>query len=233
VPPSQADSDAEILLRGVVRTENVKNPAQYVGVALERCQRRHVERTYDVRDWADEEEFLERLARKSGRLLKGGEADVDAVARMVLNDFLRGRLPWFTPPPSKQDGKGEERRKEGDPADGVGLEGREGRLGEMSRKRKREELQRISEDGAKRVGKGAEGEIAEANKESDLEDDEGDLELSDDEDSSDADDSEDEEAEFEGFGDGIAVDPDVIGHLDGRKGEPGGVESQSHSDDSE
>ena len=209
-----------------MRTENVKNPAQYVGVALERCQRRHVERTYDVRDWADAEEFLERLARKSGRLLKGGEADVDAVARMVLNDFLRGRLPWFTPPPSKQDGKGEgEARKEGDPTDNVGLEGREGRLGEMSRKRKRMEPQSINEDGPKRMGKDTGGEIAEADEESDLEDDEDDPELSGGEESSDTDDSMDEEAEFEGFGDGIAVDPNVIGQLDGHKGKPGGRES--------
>jgi len=39
------------------------------------------------------------LARKSGRLLRGGDPDVDAVAKMVLNDFLRGKVPWFTPPP--------------------------------------------------------------------------------------------------------------------------------------
>lgn len=224
MPPSQADSDTEILLRGVVRTENVKNPAQYVDVALERCQRKHVERTYDVRDWADAEEFLEKLARKSGRLLKGGEADVDAVARMVLNDFLRGRLPWFTPPPSKRDGEREGNlEKEGDAADGVGLEGRNGRLGEISRKRKRAEVQEM----------GAEGKSAEANKDSDSEGSEDDPELTDGEDSSDVDDSEEEEAEFEGFGDGIVVDPDAIGQLDGHKCEPGDAESESTGDDSE
>ncbi|KKY35323.1 putative nucleolar gtp-binding protein 2 [Diaporthe ampelina] len=41
----------------------------------------------------------ELLARKGGRLLKGGEPDVNGVAKMVLNDFMRGRIPWFVPPP--------------------------------------------------------------------------------------------------------------------------------------
>jgi nuclear GTP-binding protein len=222
------------LLRGVVRTENVKNPAQYVGVALERCQRKHVERTYGVRDWVDAEEFLEKLARKSGRLLKGGEADVDAVARMVLNDFLRGRLPWFTPSPLKQEGEREgDLGNEGDAADGVGLEGRKGRLGEMSRKRKREEIQEMDADEAMIMDKGAEGESAEANKESDWEGSEDDPELTDGEVSSDADYSDEEEAEFEGFGDGIVVDQDAIGQLDGHKCQPDDMESQSTGDDSE
>jgi len=217
-----------------VRTENVQNPAQYVGLALARCQRKHVERTYDVRDWADAEEFLERLARKSGRLLRGGEADVDGVAKVVLNDFLRGRLPWFTPPPMKQDGEGKgkgEKKSDGD--DGVGLEGREGRLGEISRKRKREDVQGMLADGDGRMGKDAEGESAEADGEaSDSEESENDAELVDgDEESGDSDHSEDEEAEFEGFGDGIAVDPDTIGWLGGCEEEPSEAESQSPGDD--
>jgi len=131
VPPNPNDSDAELLLRGVVRVENVKNPSQYVQVMMERCQSKHIERTYGFKDWKSDEDFLETLARKSGRLLKGGEADLDAVARMVLSDFLRGRVPWYVPPP----------KKEGEEGQGDGLEGREGRLGEMKSgsKRKRDE----------------------------------------------------------------------------------------------
>jgi nuclear GTP-binding protein len=126
VPPSLTNTPEDILLRGVVRVENVEHPAQYVPAVLERCQLRHVERTYAIKGWKDANEFLEILARKGGRLLKGGDADVDSVAKMVLNDFLRGKIPWFTPPPTT------------DAEDGVGVEGREGVLGEMiNRKRKR------------------------------------------------------------------------------------------------
>lgn len=130
VPPNANDTDAELLLRGVIRVENCENPAQYVAAMLSRCQKRHIERTYGIKDWKDEDDFLEILARKSGRLLKGGDADADGVAKMVLNDFLRGRIPWYVAP-AKTDGTE------------TPMEGREGALGEMnvSLKRKRAEAE--------------------------------------------------------------------------------------------
>lgn len=124
VPPSNNELEEDILLRGVVRVENVDNPAQYIEAVLRKCKRHHVERTYAVGGWETAAEFLELLAKKGGRLLKGGEADVDGVAKMVLNDFLRGKIPWFTQPPQTV---GEL---------GVDINGRTGRLGEMTRKRK-------------------------------------------------------------------------------------------------
>lgn len=126
VPPNKSDTDEELLLRGVVRIENVEHPAQYIDAVLNRCQPRHIQRTYDIKGYSDATEFLEILARKGGRLLKGGEPDLDACAKMVINDFLRGKIPWFTPPPVFADG--DEKH---------GVEGREGKLGEMSKKRKR------------------------------------------------------------------------------------------------
>jgi len=138
VPPSQGDTEEDILLRGVVRVENVEHPAQYVEAVLRRTKTRHIERTYDIKatDYNDDPvEFLSILARKGGRLLKGGEPDVDGVAKMVLNDFLRGKIPWFTPPPKKE-GAGE---TDADPSSEV-IEGREGRLGEMPGKRKADQL---------------------------------------------------------------------------------------------
>lgn len=127
VPPNGNDSEEDILLRGVVRVENVHNPEQYIPGILKKVQQRHIERTYDIKDFGgDHIEFLSIMARKGGRLLRGGEPDVDGVAKMIINDFLRGKIPWFTPPPhtaTNDDGK---------------IEGRDGRLGEMSRKRKRD-----------------------------------------------------------------------------------------------
>lgn len=104
VPPSNNDSPEDILFRGVVRVENVEHPAQYIDTVLQKTQARHVERLYEVRGYETATQFLELLARKAGRLLKGGEPDVDGVAKMVLNDFLRGKLPWFTPPPGFGEG---------------------------------------------------------------------------------------------------------------------------------
>ena len=122
VPPSNNDSPEDILLRGVVRVENVENPEQYIAAVLNKTKPQHIQRTYDVGNFETATDFLEILARKGGRLLKGGEADVDGAAKMVLNDFVRGKIPWFTPPPVQEGQEGQQ-----------GVEGRKGMLGEMGK----------------------------------------------------------------------------------------------------
>lgn len=133
VPPSKNDSEEDILLRGVVRVENVQNPGQYIEAVLKKCKPQHIERTYGIRGCSSAAELLDSLAKKAGRLLKGGETDVDGVAKMVLNDFLRGKIPWYTPPPKLDGENGEE------------IEERAGRLGEMGRKRKRDDISEMTE----------------------------------------------------------------------------------------
>ncbi|EAQ93125.1 hypothetical protein CHGG_01360 [Chaetomium globosum CBS 148.51] len=127
VPPNHNDTPQDLLLRGVVRVENVEHPEQYIPAVLKKVKTHHMERTYELKGWKDHIEFLELMARKSGRLLKGGEPDVDGVAKMVLNDFMRGKIPWFTPAPAMEGGD-----------DDAVIDGRQGRLGEMPLKRKRE-----------------------------------------------------------------------------------------------
>jgi nuclear GTP-binding protein len=49
-----------------------------------------------------------------GRLLKGGEPDLEGVAKIVLSDWVRGRIPFFVPPPERPaelNAKEEQRRK--------------------------------------------------------------------------------------------------------------------------
>jgi nuclear GTP-binding protein len=179
VPPNPNDSPEQILLRGVVRVENVENPAQYVEAALRMCQRKYIVKTYELYDWQTSDQFLELLARKTGKLLKGGEADLDAVAKMMLNDFLRGRIPWFVAPPQRE---GEEEN----------IEGREGRLGEMSKKRKR--------DVEAEEKQAAVNEATTTTEQDDEEDDE---------------DTEDDFAGFEEDEGGVVVNPAAIGNLDG------------------
>ncbi|EEY17772.1 nucleolar GTP-binding protein [Verticillium alfalfae VaMs.102] len=128
VPPSQTDTPEDILLRGVVRVENVDNPEQYIPGLMKKVKPHHLERTYELKGYEDHIQFLEMLARKNGRLLRKGEPDLDGVAKMVLNDFMRGKIPWFTPAPVEEDADAKESND---------IEGRSGRLGEMPLKRKR------------------------------------------------------------------------------------------------
>lgn len=99
VPPSAKDTEEDILFRGVVRVEHVTHAEQYIPGVLRRCKRQHLERTYEISGWENATEFIELLAKKHGRLLKGGEPDEQGIAKLVINDFNRGKIPWFVPPP--------------------------------------------------------------------------------------------------------------------------------------
>lgn len=93
-----AETDSEKVLKGVVRVELVTNPEDYITTVLKRMRKEYVEKTYRIKEWNDHVDFLEQLARRSGKLLKGGDPDIQSVAKMVLNDWQRGKLPFYVAP---------------------------------------------------------------------------------------------------------------------------------------
>lgn len=108
VPVSAKDSDTDTVLKGVVRVENLATPAEHIPALLERVRPEYLERTYGLEHveggWHGEEGatfVLTAIAKKSGKLLKGGEPDQEAAAKMVLNDWIRGKVPFFVAPPTK------------------------------------------------------------------------------------------------------------------------------------
>lgn len=133
----QGDTETQIILKGVVRVENVKDPENHIQGVLDRVKPEHLRRHYlssrkqaenkksieaasiigagtttkeeeeDQKSiggesslgWQSPEDFITEVALACGRLLKGGEPDTNTVAKMVLSDFQRGKLPYFVMPP--------------------------------------------------------------------------------------------------------------------------------------
>eukprot|EP00163_Fabomonas_tropica_P007271 TRINITY_DN169_c0_g1_i5.p1 TRINITY_DN169_c0_g1~~TRINITY_DN169_c0_g1_i5.p1 ORF type:complete len:281 (-),score=108.39 TRINITY_DN169_c0_g1_i5:238-1080(-) len=77
----------------------------YIPEVLDRVKKQYLQKTYGLKDWKDPYDFVEQFALKSGRLLKAGEADFKTCAKMILTDWLRGRLPFFVPPPMGDEAK--------------------------------------------------------------------------------------------------------------------------------
>lgn len=48
-------------------------------------------------------EFIHHVGLRRGRLLKGGEVDEETTARMILQDWNDGRIPYYTLPPTVSD----------------------------------------------------------------------------------------------------------------------------------
>ncbi|KAI3928099.1 hypothetical protein MKW98_023700 [Papaver atlanticum] len=94
-----SDTETDIVLKGVVRVTNLEDATEHIGEVLKRVKKEHLQRAYKIKNWVDQEDFLIQLCRISGKLLKGGEPDMACVAKMVLHDWQRGRIPFFVPPP--------------------------------------------------------------------------------------------------------------------------------------
>lgn len=112
VPASANDTQSAKVLKGVVRVEALPTPSEHIPAVMERIKPVYLSRTYGVplpdkddptKSW-DPEDFLDKLARMKGRLLKQGEPDLDGVAKIVLSDWVRGRIPYFVPPPERPEG---------------------------------------------------------------------------------------------------------------------------------
>jgi len=108
VPPSPSDFEADCakVLKGVVRAERLKSPSDYIHEVLHRVKKPYLIQRYRLppdTSWNDSEEFLTILGKKMGKLVKGGDADIETAARIVLYDWQRGRIPYFTAPPEEKD----------------------------------------------------------------------------------------------------------------------------------
>lgn len=118
VYPSE-DSETDIVLKGVVQVEKIRNPEEHIGAVLERAKPEYIQKTYRIPTWNSAEDFLEKLAFRTGKLLKGGEPDLSTVSKMVLNDWQRGRIPFFVKPPGPE---GDQEDKELLPVEGTSEE---------------------------------------------------------------------------------------------------------------
>lgn len=107
VPPTN-DSDAEIVIKGVVRAERLADPEMVIPEVLSRVKKEYLQKTYNIEDWEDWEDFLAKVAQKFGKLLKGGDGDTKQAAVMLINDLQRGKIPYFVPPEEPEIEKKEE-----------------------------------------------------------------------------------------------------------------------------
>lgn len=116
VVDTAGDTETDSVLKGVVRAERLETPEDYI-VAIENAvKKEHIAAMYGLPKsgedtWNTFEELLEKIAVKSGRLLKGGEPDLRTAAIMMINDFQRGKLPHYVAPPDLKEDEQDVKKK--------------------------------------------------------------------------------------------------------------------------
>jgi nuclear GTP-binding protein len=100
---SKETTDSGLVLRNCVKLEQLADPLAPVEVILRRCRSEHLMRLYAIPAYEDSTEFLEEVAKRRGKFSKG-VPDYRAAARIVLQDWNSGRIPFFTIPPEELPG---------------------------------------------------------------------------------------------------------------------------------
>ncbi|KAG5634932.1 hypothetical protein H0H81_000298 [Sphagnurus paluster] len=96
----KGQTKTSILLRNVVKVEDVEDPIAVVEEILGRTAPATMQKIYNLPEWCSTLEFLTMLAMTSGRLLKGGTPDLNSAARHVLQDWNHQKIPYFSEPPA-------------------------------------------------------------------------------------------------------------------------------------
>jgi nuclear GTP-binding protein len=92
-----------LLLRNVLRVDQIEDPLVAVQGILARCTREQLMSLYHVAEFTSDREFLYFVAQRLGKLGKGGVPNLDEAARAVLKDWNSGKIPFFTVPPAVDD----------------------------------------------------------------------------------------------------------------------------------
>ena len=101
---TNAEEEADVLLRNCVRVEKLEDPTAPIEAILRRVPKEQLMNMYDVAPFESGAEFLTLVAAKRGHLRKGGAADQDAAARNILHDWNAGHIKYHTEPPKPTGG---------------------------------------------------------------------------------------------------------------------------------
>ena len=86
----------------LLQVEKLSDPVSPVEEVLRRCPSRKLMQLYKIPAFKSVDEFLQQIAVARGKLQKGGTTDSTAAARLVLQDWNNGVIPYFTNPPSRE-----------------------------------------------------------------------------------------------------------------------------------
>ena len=95
--PVNQEDEVELALKNAIRVEKIKDLELVVDNIFKLVGKDKVLKYYDI-EFSDSTEFLEKLARKRGKLLKGNKPNTDAAARIFIREFQRNKIPYWVEP---------------------------------------------------------------------------------------------------------------------------------------
>mmetsp|Transcript_19812 Transcript_19812/g.59163 ORF Transcript_19812/g.59163 Transcript_19812/m.59163 type:complete len:505 (+) Transcript_19812:297-1811(+) len=95
----KSQGGADLILRNCVRVEDLDDPVPAVHSILDRCDPEMIMERYTVPAFSGTDEFLQLVAKRLGKVKRGGVPDYEGAARVVLQDWNQGKIAFYTAPP--------------------------------------------------------------------------------------------------------------------------------------
>jgi ribosome biogenesis GTPase A len=94
--PIEGD-EIEMALRDMLTPEKIKNIEAVVEEIIKRAGHATLEELYNIH-FTDSDDFLEKLGRLRGKLMAGGVPDTYETAKLLIREWQRGKIPFYTLP---------------------------------------------------------------------------------------------------------------------------------------
>lgn len=85
-----------------MQIEKLADAVLPVSEIVKRCPAKQLMAIYKIPNFDTTDQFLQHIALVRGKLKKGGTVDVQAAAKLVLQDWNDGRIPFYTMPPKRE-----------------------------------------------------------------------------------------------------------------------------------
>ncbi|CAH8495356.1 unnamed protein product [Schistosoma intercalatum] len=96
---SKSSDASDLVLKNCMKPEMLPDPVPAVEAILRRCSQAQLVSKYNIEEYNNVSEFLVKLAHRLGRMKKGGIPDTTMAARSVINDWIIGKITYYTEPP--------------------------------------------------------------------------------------------------------------------------------------
>lgn len=97
---TSSNSEAEAALKNAVMINQINDIMSPVELILEKSTVDQLMHLYKIERYENSIEFLTYVAQKRCKLKSGGIVDLEGAAKLVLQDWIRGKIPYISCPPS-------------------------------------------------------------------------------------------------------------------------------------
>ncbi|NHI92452.1 MAG: hypothetical protein EAX96_08105 [Candidatus Lokiarchaeota archaeon] len=97
VIPIEEEDEISLALKNAIRVEKIQDLELVSSKIIDLVGKDKISKFYYI-EFSDINEFLEKFARKRGKLLKGNEPNTEEAARIFIRSFQRNKIPYFIEP---------------------------------------------------------------------------------------------------------------------------------------